>query len=384
MPIRKYLLSPITDLARQGRLAGILLICATAISMALSNSDLATTWIGIWDLEIGLPVFHKSVLHWINDGLMVIFFLMVGLEIKREVAEGELSSVKQAILPAFAAFGGMVVPALIFAVVHMNSPETRQGWAIPTATDIAFSLGVLSLLGKRVPLSLKVFLTALAIIDDLGAILIIAFFYSSSLDLVMLLIAAAIFGLMMGLNRAGLKNLSFYLIPAILLWYVVLKSGVHPTIAGVLTALAIPLETGAGLEHRLLKPVNYLILPLFALANTAIPLAFDPATGIVTPLAIGIILGLFAGKPLGIVFFSYLPKWLRLSDGPQGISVKQLTGLGFTAGIGFTMSIFIASLSFPDDVSLNLAKLAIIAGSVLAAVTGLVILTLSPKPEAPS
>jgi NhaA family Na+:H+ antiporter len=189
---------------------------------------------------------------------------------------------------------------------------------------------------------------------------------------------------MMGLNRAGLKNLSFYLIPAILLWYVVLKSGVHPTIAGVLTALAIPLETGAGLEHRLLKPVNYLILPLFALANTAIPLAFDPATGIVTPLAIGIILGLFAGKPLGIVFFSYLPKWLRLSDGPQGISVKQLTGLGFTAGIGFTMSIFIASLSFPDDVSLNLSKLAIIAGSVLAAVTGLVILTQSPKPEAPS
>lgn len=384
MPIRKYFLSPITELARQGKLAGILLICATVLSMLLSNTGFATSWLGFWHLEIGVSFLHKSVLHWINDGLMVIFFLMVGLEIKREMAEGELSSVKQAILPAFAAFGGMVVPAVIFAIVHVNSPETRQGWAIPTATDIAFSLGVLSLLGKRVPLSLKVFLTALAIIDDLGAILIIAFFYSSSLDLVMLLIAAATFGLMMVLNRAGFNNLGFYVIPAILLWYFVLKSGIHPTIAGVLTALAIPLKTGVGLEHRLFRPVNYLILPLFALANTAIPLAFDPEAGFTSPLAIGIMLGLFAGKPLGIVLFSYLPRWLRLSEGPQWISLKQLTGLGFTAGIGFTMSIFIASLSFPEDVALNLSKLAIIAGSLLAAITGLIILSVSPKPENPT
>jgi NhaA family Na+:H+ antiporter len=332
-------------------------------------------------MEIGVSFLHKSFLHWINDGLMVIFFLLVGLEIKRELAEGELSSVKQAVLPAFAAIGGMVVPAVIYISINAGSPETQGGWAIPTATDIAFSLGVLSLLGKRVPISLKIFLTALAIIDDLGAILIIALFYTASLDLTMLLAAAGVFAVMVAFNRFGLKNLAFYLFPALFLWYFVLKSGIHPTIAGVLTAFVIPLESGKDFEHRLFRPVNYLILPLFALANTAIPLSVGNLSGLFTPLALGVILGLFVGKPLGIVFFSYLPSWFRIAERPDGIGFKQIAGLGFTAGIGFTMSIFIASLSFPENEMLNLSKLAIIIGSVLAALTGLIILSTSPKSQ---
>jgi NhaA family Na+:H+ antiporter len=375
MPLRKYLISPIKELARQGQLAGIMLISATVLSMFLSNGDFASSWLRLWDTEVGFSFLHKSVQHWINDGLMVIFFLLVGLEIKRELADGELSSVKQAILPAFAALGGMIVPAIIFVIANLNSPETMQGWAIPTATDIAFSLGILSLLGKRVPLSLKVFLTALAIIDDLGAILIIAFFYSSPLDLTMILIAAGIFGLMVAFNRYGLKDLTFYIVPGVFLWYFVMKSGVHPTIAGVLTAVAIPLETGEALEHRLFRPVNYFILPLFALANTAIPLFFNNGSFFLTPLSIGIILGLFLGKPAGIVLCSYLPKWMKLSEGPAGIGLKHLIGLGFTAGVGFTMSIFISSLSFPDSDTLNLSKLAIICGSIISGMTGLIILS---------
>ena len=381
MPINRYLLHPIRELARQGQLSGILLICATVVSMTLSNGDLASSWLKLWDMEIGVSFLHKSVLHWINDGLMVIFFLLVGLEIKRELAEGELSSVKQAVLPAFAAIGGMLVPAAIYISFNAGSPETRGGWAIPTATDIAFSLGVLSLLGKRVPISLKIFLTALAIIDDLGAILIIALFYTASLDLTMLLAAAGVFAVMVAFNRFGLKNLAFYLFPALFLWYFVLKSGIHPTIAGVLTAFVIPLESGKDFEHRLFRPVNYLILPLFALANTAIPLSVGNLSGLFTPLALGVILGLFVGKPLGIVFFSYLPSWFRIAERPDGIGFKQIAGLGFTAGIGFTMSIFIASLSFPENEMLNLSKLAIIIGSVLAALTGLIILSTSPKSQ---
>jgi Na+:H+ antiporter, NhaA family len=381
MPISKLILSPIRELSRQGKLAGILLIAATGLSMLLSNGDYASSWLRLWDAEVGFSFLHKSTLHWINDGLMVVFFLLVGLEIKREMADGELSTVKQSILPAFAAVGGMVVPAVIFLAANLNSPETMSGWAIPTATDIAFSLGILSLLGKRVPLSLKIFLTALAIIDDLGAILIIAIVYSSSVKISMLLAAAGVFGLMLLFNRLRLKNIAFYLGPGVLLWYFILKSGVHPTIAGVLTALAIPLETGNDLEHRLFRPVNYMILPLFALANTAIPLSIDISASFLTPLSIGIVIGLFIGKPLGIVLFSYLPKWFRLSDGPSVIGLKQIVGLGFTAGIGFTMSIFIASLSFPEEDLLNLSKLAIIAGSVLSAITGLMILSTSKKTE---
>jgi Na+:H+ antiporter, NhaA family len=375
MPIRKYFLSPIRELAQQGKLTGILLICCTIISMWLSNSDFSASWLGLWEREIGFPVLHKSILWWVNDALMVVFFLLVGMEIKRELAEGELSSVQQAMLPAFAALGGMLFPAVIFLVSNMNSPETRSGWAIPTATDIAFSLGILSLLGKRVPLALKVFLTALAIIDDLGAILIIAFFYSSSINLFMLLLATVTFGAMLLLNKFGIKNLLFYLLPGVLLWIFIMRSGIHPTIAGVLTAIAIPVASARNFEHRLLRPVNFFILPVFALANTAITLSFSNGSDILTPMSLGIIFGLFIGKPLGIVLFSYLPGRLKLSGASPQFSLKNLVGLGFTAGIGFTMSIFISALSFPDSEHLNLSKLAIIAGSVIAATTGLIILS---------
>jgi Na+:H+ antiporter, NhaA family len=369
------------ELAQQGKLAGILLIIATVVSISLSNSTLAPAWIKVWDTEIGFLSLHKTVLHWINDGLMVVFFLLVGMEIKRELAEGELSSLQQAMLPAFAALGGMLFPAIIFLVTNLNSPETRSGWAIPTATDIAFSLGILSLLGKRVPLALKVFLTALAIIDDLGAIMIIAIYYSSSIDPLMILLAAGTFILMLLFNRSGLKNLLFFLVPGVVLWYFILRSGVHPTIAGVLTAIAIPVKNGRTLEHRLTRPVNYFILPLFALANTAITLSFTGGTNIFTPLSMGVILGLFIGKPLGITLFSYLPRWLRLSSARYSFRLKQIIGLGFTAGIGFTMSIFISALSFPDAEHLNLAKLSIIVGSVIAGAAGLLILSLSPQTD---
>lgn len=381
MTLNKLFLDPIRELARQGKLTGVMLIAATVLSLLLSNGERAGTWLGLWDTEIGFSFLHKSILHWINDGLMVIFFLLVGLEIKREMTGGELATVRQAILPAFAALGGILFPAAIYAVLHVGSPETLQGWAIPTATDIAFSLGILSLLGKRVPFALKVFLTALAIIDDLGAILIIAIFYTSAIHLIMLLAGAIIFIIMLAFNRFGMKHLAFYLVPGLLLWYFILKSGVHPTIAGVLTAFAIPSSSAEDLEHGLTRPVNYMILPLFALANTAIPLSFDLGNQIFSPLSLGIILGLFLGKPAGILLFSYLPRWLNISEGPSGFTFKHILGMGFTAGIGFTMSIFISSLSFEHPNDANLSKLAIIAGSVLAATAGLVILSRSPKTE---
>jgi NhaA family Na+:H+ antiporter len=381
MPIRNYLLNPIRELARQGKLAGILLILATILSMLLSNSDRGAGYMHLWETEIGFDFFNKSLLHWINDGLMVIFFLLVGLEIKRELVRGELSSVKQAILPAGAALGGVVLPALIYLLVHSGNATTVHGWAIPTATDIAFSLGILSLLGKRVPLSLKIFLTALAIIDDLAAILIIAIFYSTSLHLGMLLAGLGVFVLMLGFNFSGLKNPAWYLLPGAVLWFLILKSGIHPTIAGVLTAFAIPLDPGEELEHSLSRPVNYAILPLFALANTAIPLTFTDFSVFLTPVSIGILAGLFLGKPLGIVLFSVAMKALKIAEWPGRVRLQQMIGVGFTAGIGFTMSIFIASLSFTETETVNIAKLAIIGGSLLAAVTGMLILRFCPACE---
>jgi Na+:H+ antiporter, NhaA family len=378
MPIRKYLLNPVKVLAEQGKLSGILLICATIISLLLSNSERGQAYLNLWETEVGFDFLHKSMLHWVNDGFMVIFFLLVGLEIKREMVNGELSSFKQSILPVLAAVGGVVVPSLIYVAFNIGSPETLHGWAIPSATDIAFSLGILSLLGNRIPLSWKVFLMALAIIDDLVAILIIAIFYSTSLNFFMLGAGGVVFIIMLLMNRFRVTNLGAYLIPGLLLWYFIMKSGIHPTIAGVLAAFAIPLVSGIELEHRLTRPVNYAILPLFALANTAIPLSFSSMEGFVTPLSLGIILGLFIGKPLGIVLSCYLMKISGIAKWPSGANWKQLTGVGFTAGIGFTMSIFIASLSFTDYHLTNQAKLAIIAGSLIAAIAGLIILYMNP------
>jgi NhaA family Na+:H+ antiporter len=378
MKIRRIITYPVKDLAESGKLGGFLLILATVLSLGMSNSDRATAYLGIWHIDIGFDFLHMHVLHWINDGLMAVFFFLIGLEIKRELLRGELASVEKAILPVLAAIGGMLIPAVIYITLNTGSHENLSGWAIPTATDIAFSLGILSVIGKRVPLSLKIFLTALAIIDDLGAILIIAVFYTGNLQPVMFLVAALIMAGLYLLNRYKVLSLWPYLIPFVLLWYVVYRSGIHPTIAGVLCSLFIPQEAAHRLEISLHRPVNYFILPLFALANTAIPLTFE-LSGLYSSLTTGIILGLFLGKPVGIIIFSWIGVKTGFARLPSGIRWKHMTGAGMLAGIGFTMSIFIAGLSFSSPDVLDISKLSILAGSALSAVAGLLVLYFSSK-----
>lgn len=374
MAFRKILINPIRDLDEHGKLAGLLLVMATVISLMLSNSDFSAGYLKLWDTEIGFSFLHKSIVHWVNDGLMPVFFLLVGIEIKREVISGELSHPRQAILPIAAALGGIMVPALVYFLFTFRQGESMRGWAIPTATDIAFSLGILSLLGSRIPFTLKVFLTALAIIDDLGAILIIAVFYTTSLQLNMLFFAGIALMVMIVMNRFHVRFSLLYLIAGGLLWYFILKSGIHPTIAGVLAAMVIPVSLAESLEHKLDRPVYYFILPLFALANTAIPISIDLAGNFTSTLSLGIIFGLFLGKPIGILLStSLMIKW-KFSDIPGGINWNHLIGMGCLAGIGFTMSLFIAGLSFTDHLLLNTSKLAIIIGSILSAAAGIIIL----------
>ncbi|MGE5425011.1 MAG: Na+/H+ antiporter NhaA [Syntrophothermus sp.] len=372
--LRTYLLNPIRDLADHGQRSGVLLLTATLFSLILSNTGNATGYLGFWHKSINISGFDHNVLFWINDGLMPLFFFLVGTEIKRELLDGELSSFRKAMLPVVAAVGGMLVPGLIFVVLNFRNPETIHGWAIPTATDIAFSLGILSLLGRRIPFSLKVFLTALAIIDDLGAIIIIALFYSHDLQLMMLLYGGIVFALLIVLNLFRVKNLIPYLLLGILLWYLILQSGIHPTIAGVLVAFSIPLKQAKHFENHLHTPVYYFILPFFALANTAIPLSLDVTGQIFSGLSLGVIVGLFLGKPAGIVLATYLMVKSRISHMLKDVSWMQMIGLGLTAGIGFTMSIFISTLSFSEDNYTNVSKLAIILGSLFSAAAGLLIL----------
>lgn len=368
---------------------GILLILCVICSLIVANSPLSESFINLLDTKIGAKVgaidLNYSILTWINDGLMAIFFLMVGLEIKREVVEGELSSFKKATLPIFAAMGGVLFPALIYTFFAHNTPYS-EGWGIPVATDIAFALAVVMMLGHRVPPGLKIFLAALAIVDDLCAILIIAVFYNSNLDVFYLLVAIAIFIGLLIMNKRGVKNLWFYLIPGIIMWYLIHHSGVHATIAGVLTAFAIP--TGAGkngisplekLEHKLVNPVNFLIMPIFAFANTNIVLEYKMLEGITSPLGLGICFGLFFGKPLGIFIFSWISTQLKLSHLPKGVTWVHIAGAGILAGIGFTMSIFIAILSFSDAFILGEAKFFVLASSVLSGVFGFVFLSLYNK-----
>jgi len=377
MNVGRRITDPIKDLAESGKLSGLLLILATVFSLTLSNSGRAASYLSIWHIEVGFDFLHETLLHWINDGLMAVFFFLIGLEIKRELQVGELAVKEKAILPVLAALGGMIFPALIFIIFNTRFKEHLNGWAIPTATDIAFSLGILSLLGKRAPFSLKIFLTALAIIDDLGAIVIIATFYTSVLHMMMLLFAFIFVLVLLLLNRFRVKYFIFYLIPALCLWYFILKSGIHPTIAGVVSAIFIPKEIAHKLELSLHRPVNYLILPLFALANTAIPLTFDHS-GLVSGLTFGIILGLLIGKPLGIILFSWIGVKTKISALPAGTNWKQMAGTGMLAGIGFTMSIFIAGLSFNQPAVLDISKLSILAGSTLSALCGMGVLYFFP------
>ncbi len=354
---------------------GLILIASTAFSILLANSSVGIEWTGIWKT----PVAGHDLAHWINDGLMAVFFLLIGLELEREVYAGELSGIRAAVLPVSGALGGMLIPAGIYLAFNVGTPGAA-GAGIPMATDIAFALGILSLLGKRVPASWKIFLTSLAVIDDLGAIMVIALFYASTLVLMNLAIALAIFAVLILLNRLRVHNLIPYLAGGVVMWYFMLHSGVHATITGVLLAFAIPFGDGGErspsfiLQHYLHIPVAFIILPLFALANTA--LVIDPGTwkALTQPVGLGIALGLFAGKPLGIFLFTSLAVAARLARFPAGFDRRSLIGLGFLAGIGFTMSIFIAMLAFDDPATVTLAKTVVLMASCLAGMTGLMVL----------
>lgn len=362
---------------------GLLLICVTA-SLVIANTGLGASFEALLATSFG---YHSENIHlqypvllWINDGLMAIFFLLVGLEIKRELMEGELSSPRKAMLPVLCATGGAIVPALIFAAFNYNA-ATAAGWGIPMATDIAFALAVINMIGRKAPASLKIFLAALAIVDDLLAILVIAFFYSSEIHLTYLSYAGGIFVLLLVFNKLGIKNLFLYLVPGLFIWYFIHHSGIHATIAGVLTAMVIPTGTGkedsplVKLEHMLGRPVNYFIIPLFALCNTNIRFEDGMLDGLFTPLGYGIILGLVAGKPVGILLMSWLAVKTKMAELPSEANWKHVTGVGFLAGIGFTMSIFITLLSFNEPAMISISKFAVLAGSFIAVVVGFFVLT---------
>jgi NhaA family Na+:H+ antiporter len=367
---------------------GLILMGCTALSLILANSVFSDDFVHFWHipapLQLGTITIPFRIEEWINDGLMTIFFLMVGLEIERELYIGELSSFKNAILPAVAAIGGMAIPALIHFVFNYGKTEAA-GNGIPTATDIAFSLGVLSLIGRRIPLSLKIFLTALAIMDDLGAIIIIGIFYTKSFSFFYLSLALAVFAILLVFNRLKFLSLWIYLPAGILLWYFLYRSGVHPTLSGVLLAFAIPFqkrgnqEPSVVLQRALHKPVNFLIIPLFALANTAIHLPSSWKSEIFSSNSLGIELGLLLGKPIGIVGFTLLATSLGIAKLPEGINLRKLIGMGMLAGIGFTMSIFISNLAFSDIPDLiQSSKVAVLVASLLAAVLGWLILKTDP------
>ncbi|GEO09642.1 Na(+)/H(+) antiporter NhaA [Segetibacter aerophilus] len=336
------------------------------------------------DLSFANGSLNYSVEQWVNDGLMTIFFLMVGLEVEREIYVGELSDIKKAILPVAAAVGGMLVPSLIHFILN-NGTTTQSGFAIPMATDIAFALGVLALAGNKVPTSVKVFLAALAIIDDIGAIVVIAFFYTATITFSYLAVALAIFGLLLIFNRMKVFNLAFYLLPGLLMWYCFLQSGVHPTLSGVLLAFAIPFHktdeknVSLRLQHFLHKPVAIVIIPIFALVNTAIILPNNFSQAILNTNSAGIIAGLFVGKVIGIVLFPYLLIKFAKAKLQKGINFQLLIGIGFLGGIGFTMSMFIGNLAFDDSNTIINSKLSILIGSALSAITGLLILRRSAK-----
>ena len=371
------------------KVAGLLLLFCTIISISLANSPFGGGYAAFMHHHADASFIHSSlnlsVENWVNDGLMTIFFLMVGLEVERELYNGELSDIKTAILPVVAAFGGMIVPSAIHFLLNKGT-ATQPGFAIPMATDIAFALGILSLAGSKIPSSVKVFLAALAIIDDIGAIIVIAFFYTKTVLYYFLIGGIGIWGLLFVFNRMGVKNLWLYLLPGVAMWYCFLRSGVHPTLSGVMIAFAIPFRNADGennislrLQQFLHVPVAYFIVPVFALVNTAIVLPRGFFQHIISPNSLGIILGLFAGKVIGIVSFPLLLIRLGKAKLQSDITVSFLIGIGFLGGIGFTMSMFISNLAFEDAETVTASKLSILIGSSLSAVTGLLILKMSSK-----
>lgn len=366
---------------------GLVLMASAVLALVVANSPLAERYFAVLQAKVG----GLSVLHWINDALMALFFLLVGLEIKREMLDGRLRTWPDRILPGLAALGGMAAPALVYAAVNRHSPETLRGWAIPAATDIAFALGILALLGSRVPVSLKVFLTALAIIDDLGAVLIIALFYTADLSLPMLGGAAATLVVLYGLNRAGISRLEPYLVLGAVLWVFVLKSGVHATVAGVLLALTIPLRLSIGrpddptsplhrLEHALHPWSAYLILPIFGFANAGVSLAGFTPRMLLDPVTLGVALGLIVGKQLGVFGFVLAAVKLGLAQRPAGAGWMQVYGVSLLCGIGFTMSLFIGLLAFADAPELEAeTKVGVLAGSIACMAAGALVLLLTPR-----
>ncbi|PBB97980.1 Na+/H+ antiporter NhaA [Mesorhizobium sp. WSM3862] len=366
---------------------GIILMAAAALALIVANSPFAEIYFAALHAYLG-PL---SVSHWINDGLMAVFFLLVGLEIKREMLDGQLSTWPRRVLPGIAAAGGMVFPALVYVLVNRDNQAALSGWAIPTATDIAFALGVLSLLGSRVPASLKVFLTALAIIDDLGAVIIIALFYTSGLSLAYLGAAFAVIAVLIVLNRMRVMNLLPYLVLGALLWVLVLKSGVHATLAGVALALTIPLERSPGighdvehsplhrLEHGLHKLVPFIVIPIFGFANAGVSLGGLSVAALVEPLTLGVAAGLVVGKLVGVFGSSALAIRLGLADLPANAGWLHMIGISLLCGIGFTMSLFIGLLAFANDAALQDAvKVGILAGSLIAALVGAAVLLMAP------
>jgi len=419
---------PIQEFLHQQASGGILLIIATVIALAWANSPFSESYHHLWHtyvkIDIGGIGLNYSLHHWINDGLMVIFFFVVGLEIKRELMVGELSTAKKAALPIAAALGGMIFPALIYTIFNLGS-ESASGWGIPMATDIAFVVGILALLGKRVPLALKIFILALAIVDDLGAVLVIAIFYTSNISLTSLMIAGGLIVLLIAMNRLGVRSLLMYTFVGVALWLAFLKSGVHATVAGVLLAFTIPVSSrintmkfkketeslikdfdNAGehgedvltnsermsivdkienncekiltplqrFEHGLHPWVSFFIMPVFALANAGVTIGSGLSSALTHPVSIGIILGLFIGKQIGIFGFSYLAVKLKLASEPEGVSWKKIYAASVLAGIGFTMSLFIANLAFTSPELLNISKVGILAGSLLSGSVGFIIL----------
>lgn len=381
-----YLQSFLKNFFSKEEKSGFLLLIFAMLALVIVNSPFQSFYYDIkyFSLSIDIGTFNlsKSVEHWVNDGLMAIFFFVIGLELKREMLEGELSSFSKIISPGIAAIGGMVVPALIYIYINYDYDQNLVGWAIPTATDIAFSLAILLIIGKKVPIGLKIFLLSLAIIDDLGAVLIIAFFYSSDLQTIYLLYASVFFTSLIIINLLGVQQKFVYIVLGVFLWYCILKSGVHGTLAGVLLAATIPNNSSDNSDKSMLKDieqplhhfVGIFILPLFAFFNSDInfqSLSFD---SFMSPISMGIMLGLILGKPIGITLFAYLSVKLKICDLPDGIKMIDILGLSFLCGIGFTMSLFINNLAFNSIDLIDSSKLGIFVGSIVAAIIGYKIL----------
>lgn len=381
------------ELFKHEACGGVLLIFATVTALILANSPLSGAYLSslkqYMTVDVAGYALSKPILLWINDGLMAFFFLLIGLELKREFLNGHLSDKKQIVLPAVGAAGGLILPALIYTALNFSDSSAMQGWAIPAATDIAFVVGILALLGKRVPAPLKIFVLTLAILDDLAAILIIAIFYTADLSFTAMGMAALCIIILIMLNFWNVKRLSLYFVVGVCLWVFVLKSGVHATLAGVILAFAIPYKVGKkemlhDLEHGLHPWVNFLILPVFALANAGIPLQGITWGHVFEPIPLGILLGLFLGKQFGIFTFSWLIIRLKLAKLPEGVRYLQLYGVSILAGIGFTMSLFIASLAFEhsgEDYIMT-ERIGILAGSLLSGVVGFIVLVMADKKKA--